>query len=73
MENQAKHLVVVVVVEKARTAELAEMVKLTLHGPPYLLIKHNIHCIANLRNKSCISKSNESELLPVGTTQSPTT
>jgi hypothetical protein len=50
MENQAKHLVVVVVVEKARTAELAEMVKLTLHGPLYLLIKHNIHCIANLRN-----------------------
>jgi hypothetical protein len=36
MENQAKHLVVVVVVvEKART-EMAEMVKLTLHGPALL-------------------------------------
>jgi hypothetical protein len=46
--DQAKHLVVVVVVVK-RTAEMAEMV--TLHGPAPLTA-NNIHCIANLCNKS---------------------
>jgi hypothetical protein len=34
---------------------------------------HNIHCIANLATNLQTYPSNESELLPVGTTQSPTT